>query len=116
MTGKTVSKDLYDFLQKTGVINENQEQALIALDLHGPGTTREILHHITEIGMIPVADPNTLRPRLTELEQEGYVHVPRKRPCKKAQHNRKVGVYELTPRGQNKLEQIHSRYITKVEQ
>lgn len=74
------------------------EQILDRL-LNGEKTAKEIAVELFELKLIPSTERNYTAPRLTELEQMGYVKSNKKKQCQFT--GKKVAIYEITQDGIN---------------
>lgn len=63
----------------------------------GPKTAKEIAVELFDLGIIPGTERNFTGPRLTEMEQKGWVKAIDKKKCQYT--GKTVAVYEITPEG-----------------
>lgn len=76
----------------------------------GNKTAKEIAVELYELGYIPSTERNYTAPRLTELENMGYVKVVDKRKCKYT--GKQVAVYGMTQKG---FEALNYEHIPRID-
>ena len=78
--------------------------------LNRPKTAKQLAVELFELGFIPSTERNYTAPRLTELEQMGYVKVTDKVKCEYT--GKTVAMYEIT---QNGFEALNYEHIPRID-
>lgn len=92
--------------------NKKQKRYNEILDIliKGRKTAKEIAIELFNERKIPTSERNFTAPRLTELEQMGYVEVEEKK--KDSWSGKQVAVYEITPDG---IENRFNNHIPRID-
>lgn len=77
--------------------------------LNEPKTAKELAVELFELGFISSTERNYTAPRLTELQQMGYVRAIEKKKC--SYTGKMVAVYERTQKG---FEAINMNHIPRI--
>jgi hypothetical protein len=96
---KDTSVDVYRQLNDDGTIDRRKRLVLESLDAHirerGFPTARELHRSMQRQGLVS-GDPNSIKPRITELKNDGLIEFADKRAC--AVTAKKVYVLKITQR------------------